>query len=379
MTPAMDWVALSGISPQAHSLWVKLAMHVNQLRGDSIVWPGKDALAALMGRAKGDACTPWLRELEDIGAIDISHEDMPRRNVYTVHELPPNDYTGPTTLGDWYKLHRPAITERKHAAKVTRDRRRAAKKAQVNASTPEIGVTGDDPASTPEFGGTSNPEKGGTITPKSGGEQDEVNKTKRTPPPPLPPADSASAEPVEADGVEVEVAPETDTPPGAPPPDVAAGVLAEVYRVTHLHHTRRPGRRTTAKLTAAVTRELLAGWTPDDLTDALSRPLDDANDPGAVLLSRLDDLPPPPPPRAPRVVPSQQPRGHCPHCRNGLVLGFIDGKDCALACPHCCPDAHARQLAAATDAGKTLTLTPPPSDPRPGEGRVLVAQQRRAS
>lgn len=141
-TDIQDWVGLANISPQAHSLYVKLRMHVNATRGDNRAWPGKERLAMMMGVARGDYIDKWLDEITAIGAVEVVKEGMPRRNVYIVHALPPPGYEGPTTLKEWATMFDAAAKLRRDAAKEkTRlQRERAKAKRQVKPVTGESRV-----------------------------------------------------------------------------------------------------------------------------------------------------------------------------------------------------------------------------------------------
>lgn len=119
-TSLPDWVRLSGISTEAGSLYWVLKMHVNVGRGDNLAWPGGRPLSALMGVKRADRLSRYLKELVNLGAIDIRHEGMPRHNVYVVHTDPPDDYRGPRTLKEWYALHRAPAEESAQVTPVPR-------------------------------------------------------------------------------------------------------------------------------------------------------------------------------------------------------------------------------------------------------------------
>lgn len=128
-TQAPDWVHLSGISAVAAELHTLLKAHVNQKRGDTIVWPSTRSLARLLKLPRRDKVSPFLKELAGIGAIEISRKGMPARNVYVVHSMPPKGYAGPLSVAEWYERNRDSLNAEAEADKVVRDRRAAAKKA----------------------------------------------------------------------------------------------------------------------------------------------------------------------------------------------------------------------------------------------------------
>lgn len=189
-TDVHDWVSLSGVSPHALALYVLLRMHVNRGRGDDMVKTGTLTLAVLMGLSRGDKITPYLDELEKLGAIDVERGGLHRKNKYVVHQLPPAGYTGATTIKTWYERHRALIALKKAAEKVTRDARRERKKAGTKtAVTPE---TGEQPV-TPKSGEPVTPETGQAVTPETGREPKEVEPDEVEPP--TPPGGSSSATP----------------------------------------------------------------------------------------------------------------------------------------------------------------------------------------
>lgn len=88
-----DWVALSPVSAEAVRLYLLLRMHVQAgIEADNAI------LAALMGKARGDSLTQWVRELVAIGAVSVFRGGMPSRNFYRVVPAPPEGFTGPRTL-----------------------------------------------------------------------------------------------------------------------------------------------------------------------------------------------------------------------------------------------------------------------------------------
>lgn len=98
-TSKPEWVALSGVSPTAHSLYEKLMMHASRPDSES---PAADHLALLLGLSRGDKVRPYLDELVAIGAARVRRAGTAGRNVYTAYADPPAGYTGPLTLEDWY-------------------------------------------------------------------------------------------------------------------------------------------------------------------------------------------------------------------------------------------------------------------------------------
>jgi hypothetical protein len=94
-----NWILLRpDLSDRAVRVYCLLRMHANQHHGDRC-WPSQLLLADLLGLAKPDAITKAVRELVDIGAVQVEtvRAKRGRMNVYTVHESPPDDWAGPVT------------------------------------------------------------------------------------------------------------------------------------------------------------------------------------------------------------------------------------------------------------------------------------------
>ena len=105
------WITFR-FSAQANRLYDLYNAHVNRERGDRIVWPTLDDLASMMGLSRGDKVTPYMRELEDGGAIGVRTVTRTggegRRYVVTVRVSPPEGYGGPLQSSDWHRAHRAA-------------------------------------------------------------------------------------------------------------------------------------------------------------------------------------------------------------------------------------------------------------------------------
>jgi hypothetical protein len=183
-TPAPDWITMSAFSAAAQKLHKVLGMHVNRDRGDGIVWPSTRSLAALMGYSRGDKISTLLKELAAGKAIEIRRRGVPCRNVYVWHQLPPEGYTGPVTLKDWYSRNRPLLDQMRKAEQARRKaRRKTSAKAQVNPDTPDPGGTQADPGCPPDGGDQAHPDSGDPDTPDPGREQEEEEQEEKNPPP----------------------------------------------------------------------------------------------------------------------------------------------------------------------------------------------------
>jgi hypothetical protein len=113
---APHWVTFS-VSGNATKLYNLYAAHGS---GDSlnnrVVYPTLDDLAEMMHLSRGDKVTPYMRELEKAGAIVVekrrTHDGLRWRYRITVKLMPPEDYEGPMSTGDWYARYRPEYAER---------------------------------------------------------------------------------------------------------------------------------------------------------------------------------------------------------------------------------------------------------------------------
>lgn len=104
---ARHWLLLYPIDPRARLLYELLVMHINVSRGDNEVRATKAALAEMMGFKKPDSLDPYLKALYDSGLAMVTKnrtaDGLRDKNTYTVRLRPPRGYTGPLSLGDWYR------------------------------------------------------------------------------------------------------------------------------------------------------------------------------------------------------------------------------------------------------------------------------------
>ncbi|MFF8422963.1 hypothetical protein [Streptomyces sp. NPDC015680] len=96
-----DWVAVSGVDPNARSVYWDIKAHVNENRGTGTAWPPRDFLAMLAGDKQARTMDPYLRQLEAIDAIGAERErqiaKMRSRNLYKIHDTPPRGWDGPAS------------------------------------------------------------------------------------------------------------------------------------------------------------------------------------------------------------------------------------------------------------------------------------------
>lgn len=198
-TQAPDWVALADISPTARHLHTVLSAHINQRRaGQRVVWPSTRSLAKILNLSRRDKVSPFIAELVKLGAIDKARRGMPARNVYVIHQMPPQGYTGPLSVSEWYERHRDELAAEAAADDTARAAKKEAKRAaaaakkvsgesgdnvqaeqvgtQVTPVTPDSGQQGEEPPVTPDAGQLVAPPDGQPVTPPGGREQYEVEQ-----------------------------------------------------------------------------------------------------------------------------------------------------------------------------------------------------------
>jgi hypothetical protein len=100
---------VAGVTPQAIALYTLLLAHTHRAAGDGLAWPGLDVLADLLGYNRRQSVTPYVKELEARGAIDVHRRQRGPNGwltEYVIHELPPADHTGPVDLVDYHRTRR---------------------------------------------------------------------------------------------------------------------------------------------------------------------------------------------------------------------------------------------------------------------------------
>lgn len=105
-TQVPEWITLADLTPQADKLYTVLLAHVNRKRGDDLAWPSMTTLAKLLKFDCRQSVSIYVRELVDLGAIEVEARKTPkgRRNFYTVHLDPPDGYTGLRSITDFYQV-----------------------------------------------------------------------------------------------------------------------------------------------------------------------------------------------------------------------------------------------------------------------------------
>lgn len=154
-----DWVMLAPTGVVRHAakvLYWALSAHLTVRQDDDApaelqVNPTLEMLAVMLGYSRRDKLLPYLDDLVALGAIEVDSELVVgegnrRRNTYTIHQSPPDEYEHHESLGEFYRTYR-----RIKAAE------RAVKKA---ARAIELGARDEKIAANQGVPGTPNGERG---------------------------------------------------------------------------------------------------------------------------------------------------------------------------------------------------------------------------
>jgi hypothetical protein len=102
------WITLANIPPQSKIAWIFLSEHANvarQMGKKRVVAPKMDTIAKAIGTSR-QRLRKFLKELVDIGALE-QHQyryagGMRRGYTYKIRSAVPAEYSGPTSLGEYY-------------------------------------------------------------------------------------------------------------------------------------------------------------------------------------------------------------------------------------------------------------------------------------
>jgi hypothetical protein len=107
-TRTPQWVLLmSQLSDAGYRTYSLLLAHVNTERGDGAVWPRQESLGGMLGKRAEAISRVVNKELVPLGLVDVEPvrygpNNTRRRNIYTVHEVPPEGWSGFATIQEWY-------------------------------------------------------------------------------------------------------------------------------------------------------------------------------------------------------------------------------------------------------------------------------------
>ncbi len=111
-TQTPQWaLLLPELSDAGYRAYSLLLAHVSQERDDALVWPHQRSLAAMLSKRPEALSRVITKELVPLGLVDVEARRYGanrsrRRNVYTVHEEPPEGWQGVASVGEWYAAHR---------------------------------------------------------------------------------------------------------------------------------------------------------------------------------------------------------------------------------------------------------------------------------
>lgn len=105
-TQTPQWALLHPqLSDAGYRVYALLLAHVDHNRDDTAVWPTQQTLADMLGRHR-NSLSRAIGELSALGLVDVAvvrygPNNTRRRNVYTVHEEPPEGWEGSASLQEW--------------------------------------------------------------------------------------------------------------------------------------------------------------------------------------------------------------------------------------------------------------------------------------
>ena len=285
------WVMLNA-SAKARALYEALAAHRDWWATGHLVEDVEvSALASLIDVADRKSVRRYVRELEDLGAVEVVRRTTPEgmlgANVYVIHDVPPDGFARPRTLKEYYAENGKAAGQydgvsAPHRNKQGKDRKPDSSKA---------GKTGKNDVHAGRSDGASAPHP-------------PYKKGVRKNPPSSPPrhtgdtgiAGAPSAREGEdrsQDGITSGSAASVPPPRSAPEDETD---LTARELLTSLPTPVAIGTRAVRDLTPIVAEALAAGWTAEALTAHLTAELPArVRSARALLMHRLEDLPPAPP------------------------------------------------------------------------------------
>lgn len=106
-TMVPQWALLkTDLSDAGYRVYSLLLAHVNTAQADGKVWPHQKTLADMLGRRREAVGRVIREELEPGGLVTVKEDrygtnDSRRRNIYFVHEEPPEGENVYASLSDW--------------------------------------------------------------------------------------------------------------------------------------------------------------------------------------------------------------------------------------------------------------------------------------
>lgn len=114
-TQTPQWALLmTELTDREFRVYTLLLAHLNSSRGDNLAWPSVENMGAMLGRHRnriGEAITGLVRHgLVDRHVVRHGDSNSRRRNIYVVHETPPDGWSGWDGIGHWHRENQPEST-----------------------------------------------------------------------------------------------------------------------------------------------------------------------------------------------------------------------------------------------------------------------------
>lgn len=116
-TQTPQWaLLLADLSDAGYRAYSLLLAHVSTDRDDALVWPHQKSLAHMLSKRPEAVSRVVTKELVPLGLVDVEVKryganNSRRRNVYTVHEEPPEGWQGIASVTEWYAVRKQEKSE----------------------------------------------------------------------------------------------------------------------------------------------------------------------------------------------------------------------------------------------------------------------------
>jgi hypothetical protein len=172
----------------------------NPSGGNTIRQVPRSILAKLIDVKKADSVDPYIKELEEIGAIEVVRQrigSMNATNLYVIHTEPPSGYTGPRTVVEYEKMC--AVPAGRDVPRSSGVRAKQGKRKPSPIAEPDIDDNSSVPAGrdVPRSSGVRTPPQRGLVPRPSGVKRRSNSKNNPPPSPRTGPAAGAVPEPRE--------------------------------------------------------------------------------------------------------------------------------------------------------------------------------------
>ena len=265
-TQTPQWALLmTELSDPGYRIYSLLLAHVNITDDDGEVWPQQQTMAEMLDRHRNSISRVVTKELIPLGLADVEVErygtnNSRRRNIYTVHELPPDGFDGWASIAEWYDAHprpEPAPTNR-------RDRKNAGQPGRTKNGA--SGRTAD-----------------GAVTRR------RKNKTKEETSSPLPPSFQRGSDVAQV-GREDDHTQEHKDSVNDPHMERAQVLLDDAVRLWAKGH-KAPTGRSRQRLSERIAAELANGGDETVIVHELTRDMSDIGNAVAVMVKDRTSIP----------------------------------------------------------------------------------------